>query len=72
VAPVLAALSAGRRTPHALLLQDGMSPAARKDARALSEVQRLARQQGVAIRSASKHELNMLTGSRYASTHTGV
>jgi 21S rRNA (GM2251-2'-O)-methyltransferase len=64
VAPILAALRAGRRTPHALLLQDGLDTSQRKDGRALADIQRLAAAAGAELRSCSKHDLNMLTDSR--------
>lgn len=65
VAPIQAALRAGIRQPHALLVQEGVNPAARKDAAALSEIKRLAAAAGAVIRGVSKHELNMLSGNRY-------
>jgi hypothetical protein len=55
---------AGVRTPHVLLMQEGLSPQQRKDARALSDIQRLVIDKGATIRSVSKHELNMLAGNR--------
>eukprot|EP00879_Flechtneria_rotunda_P031380 GHRR01034276.1.p1 GENE.GHRR01034276.1~~GHRR01034276.1.p1 ORF type:complete len:258 (+),score=97.09 GHRR01034276.1:825-1598(+) len=64
VAPILTALKAGVRTPHVLLLQEGLTPAARKDTRALQEIQQLAAERGAAVRWVSKHELNMLSGNR--------
>jgi hypothetical protein len=54
------------RTPHVLLMQEGLSPQQRKDKRALSDIQRLVIDRGATIRSVSKHELNMLAGNRCA------
>jgi hypothetical protein len=45
-------------------MQEGMSGSARKDARALSEIQRLVAAAGAEVRSMSKHDLNMLAGNR--------
>ena len=64
VSPVLAALRAGRRIPHSVLMQEGMDLSARKDSRALQEIQTLAAAAGAPCRTHSKHDLNMLTDSR--------
>jgi hypothetical protein len=45
-------------------VQEGLDPAARKDARALTDIKRLAEAAGAAVRGVSKHELNMLCGNR--------
>lgn len=57
-------LLTGFRKPYALLMQEGLSGANRKDARALTEIQRLAAAAGAETRTMSKHDLNMLSGNR--------
>lgn len=64
VAPVLAALRAERRTPHALYLQDSIDVTKRKDARAVKDCEHLARVAGASLHTATKHDLNMLAGNR--------
>lgn len=64
VAPVLAALRAGRRAPHALYVQEGADAAKRKDGRAFEECLELARAAGAAVKPSAKHDLNMLAGNR--------
>lgn len=64
VAPVLAALTAGIRRPYALIMQEGLTASARKDGKALGEIQRLAAAAGAEMRTMSKHDLNMLSGNR--------
>lgn len=65
VAPVLAALKCGRRQLHCLYLQEGMDAKARKDKSALDQAVRAAEAAGARVqRGVSKHDLNMLTGSR--------
>ncbi len=74
VAPVLAALAAGRRTAHTLFIQEGLLEAAsapappgatrRKDRFAVGAAAAAARAAGAAVRSASKHDLNEACGNR--------
>ncbi|GBF91307.1 rRNA methyltransferase [Raphidocelis subcapitata] len=64
VAPVYAALAARRRTAHVLYVQEGAAAAARKDGRAFQACLDLARDANVAVRTASKHDLNMLSENR--------
>lgn len=47
-----------------LLMQEGLTSAARKDGRALQDIQRLVDDAGLTVRTVSKHELNMLSGNR--------
>lgn len=62
------AAAAGIRQPYALLLQEGLSPSARKDARAVADIRAMAEAAGAAVRNGiSKHELNMLSGNRCGS-----
>ncbi|KAL4424564.1 hypothetical protein ABPG77_009148 [Micractinium sp. CCAP 211/92] len=69
VSPVLAALQAGRRTVHALYLQDGMDLSKRKDKGAIQAAKRRAEELGARIEYASKHDLNMLSDNR---PHQGI
>ncbi|KAL4421318.1 hypothetical protein ABPG75_010609 [Micractinium tetrahymenae] len=69
VSPVLAALQAGRRTVHALYLQDGMDLTKRKDKGAIQAAKRKAEELGARVEYASKHDLNMLADNR---PHQGV
>jgi hypothetical protein len=45
-------------------MQEGMTGSQRKDARAVSEIQRLATAAGAELKTMSKHDLNMLSGNR--------
>jgi len=70
VAPVRAALAAGRRgPPHALFLQSTMVEARRKDAGAVEAIVAAAAAAGAAVRYVDKHELNLLSDNR---PHQGV
>lgn len=53
-------------------MQEGLSTSARKDARAVSEIQRLATAAGAELKTMSKHDLNMLSGNRCAKLLGGV
>ncbi|EPS62531.1 hypothetical protein M569_12258, partial [Genlisea aurea] len=68
VAPVLAALSAGRREFYALYVQDGMEAAwnnkKRKDKKGLDKILKIAEKVGLNQREASKHDLNMMVDNR--------
>jgi len=62
----VAAAPTGIRRPYTLMMQEGLTAAARKDSKALSEVQRLAAAAGAEIKTLSKHDLNMLSDNRWA------
>jgi hypothetical protein len=47
-----------------LLMQEGLTASARKDAQAVTQIQRLAAAAGAELRTMSKHDLNMLSGNR--------
>tara|TARA_B100000674_G_scaffold29780_1_gene20935 strand:+ start:71 stop:877 length:807 start_codon:yes stop_codon:yes gene_type:complete len=70
VAPVLAALRAGRREVHRLYLQEGLSGdragkgPGRKDAGAVRAAVALAEEKGAEVLSSGKHELNLLSRDR--------
>jgi hypothetical protein len=52
-------------------MQEGLSASRRKDARAMSDIKRLAAAAGAEFKTMSKHELNMLSGNRCVSgTHS--
>lgn len=61
----VAAAHTGIRRPYALMMQEGLTAAARKDSKSLSEVQRLAAAAGAEIKTLSKHDLNMLSDNRW-------
>jgi len=70
VAPVRAALAAGRRTAaHVLFLQSSMDAARRKDAGAVDAIVAAATAAGATVRYVDKHELNLLSDNR---PHQGV
>lgn len=64
VAPVLAALKAGRREVSALYLQEGMQLGKRKDKASILAVKALAQQGGISVVEAPKHDLNLITDNR--------
>jgi hypothetical protein len=69
---LLLSLDAGIRRPYALLMQEGLSASGRKDARAVSEIKRLAAAAGAEFKTMSKHDLNMLSGNRWAQAQGAV
>lgn len=65
VSPVLAAMEAGRRTIHALYLQQGAEASRhRKDKTAVVEAMQRAEEMGIQVINASKHDLNMVCDNR--------
>ena len=64
VSPVMAALEAGRRTIHTLYVQEGVEASKRKDKGAVSSAMERAKELGASVRTASKHDLNMLSENR--------
>ena len=70
VAPVRAALAAGRRSAsYVLFLQSSMDAARRKDAGAVDAILAAATAAGATVKYVDKHELNMLSDNR---PHQGV
>jgi 21S rRNA (GM2251-2'-O)-methyltransferase len=70
VAPVRAALAAGRRAAsHVLFVQDSMDMSKRKDAAAVAEIIAAAGAAGAAVRHVEKHDLNLLSDNR---PHQGI
>jgi 21S rRNA (GM2251-2'-O)-methyltransferase len=64
VSPVLAALEAGRRTIHTLYVQEGVDESKRKDKGAVASAMEKAKQLGAVVKTASKHDLNMVSDNR--------
>jgi len=64
VSPVLAALEAGRRTIHTLYVQEGVDESKRKDKGAVASAMERAKQLGAIVKTASKHDLNMVSENR--------
>lgn len=64
ISPVLAALESGRRTVHALYVQEGLDDTKRKDKGVLSTAIAKARELGAEIVYKSKHDLNMVCDNR--------
>jgi 21S rRNA (GM2251-2'-O)-methyltransferase len=60
----LAALEAGRRTIHTLYVQEGVDESKRKDKGAVSTAMEKAKQLGAIVKTASKHDLNMVSDNR--------
>lgn len=69
VSPVLSALRAERRSFRKLLLQDTLSDDKRSDRPALTEIQRIAKQQGLQVELRDKGSLNGMCQNR---PHQGV
>jgi 21S rRNA (GM2251-2'-O)-methyltransferase len=70
VAPVRAALAAGRRAAaHVLFVQDSMDMSKRKDAAAVAEIIAAASAAGATVRHVEKHDLNLLSDNR---PHQGI
>ena len=64
VSPVLAALEAGRRTIYTLYIQEGADASKRKDKNALATATAKAKEVGATVRTATKHDLNMVCDNR--------
>lgn len=68
VGPVLAALTIVRREFYALHVQEGLDLSSKnkkkKDKEGIEQVLQMARKLGLAVKEASKHDLNMLVDSR--------
>jgi 21S rRNA (GM2251-2'-O)-methyltransferase len=64
VSPVLAALEAGRRTVHTLYVQEGVDESKRKDKGAVTTAMEKAKEMGAVVKTASKHDLNMVSDNR--------
>eukprot|EP01018_Ginkgo_biloba_P027584 Gb_28913 [translate_table: standard] len=73
VGPVLAALTVVRREFYALYVQEGLDLSSRnkkkKDKQGIEQVLQMAGKLGLAVKEASKHDLNMLVDSR---PHQGI
>jgi len=64
VSPVLAALRAGRRTPHRLFMQETMDLSKRKDASAIQEIERLALEADCEVVQTDKGRLSTMSDQR--------
>ena len=64
VNPVLAALKFSRRTLYSLHVQEGLRPVKKQDQTAVSQAVQAARNAGAAVNTASKHDLNIISGNR--------
>lgn len=64
VSPVLAALKFCRRNIYSLHIQEGLKAAKRKDQNAVSQAERAAKDAGATVHTASKHDLNTISGNR--------
>ena len=64
VNPVLAALKFSRRTLYSLDVQEGLRPVKKQDQTAVSQAVQAARDAGAAVNTASKHDLNIISGNR--------
>ena len=64
VNPVLAALKFSRRTLYSLHVQEGLRPVKKQDQTAVSQAVQAARDAGAAVNTASKHDLNIISGNR--------
>ena len=64
IQPVRAALKAQRRVFSELIVQEGGIPANKKDDSASDDIAALALELGLPVREFSKHDLNMMCGSR--------
>eukprot|EP00775_Hariotina_reticulata_P013568 gene13568-13694_t len=60
----LGSLAQHDESPIKQVKTEGLTTAARKDGRALQDIQRLVDDAGLTVRTVSKHELNMLSGNR--------
>ena len=64
ISPIRLAMASGRRNITELLVQEGMDLDNKKDARAASDILKIAKDKGITIREFPKHDLNMLTENR--------
>ena len=64
ISPIRLAMVSGRRNITELLVQEGMDMDNKKDAKAASDILKIAKDKGIAIREFPKHDLNMLTENR--------
>ncbi|KAL9662859.1 hypothetical protein QQ045_027694 [Rhodiola kirilowii] len=68
VGPILAALSASRREFYALYVQEGLDLSSnnrkKKDKKGFEKILRTAEKNGITIKDASKHDLNMIVDNR--------
>jgi len=64
IQPVRAALRSKRRTFDELIVQEGASAASKKDDTACDDIMRMAVDLEIPVKEYSKHDLNMLSGSR--------
>ena len=64
ISPIRLAMASGRRNITELLVQEGMDLDNKKDAKAASDILKIAKDKGITIREFPKHDLNMLTENR--------
>jgi len=64
VNPVLAALKFSRRSLYSLHVQDGLRPVKKQDQTAVSQAVQAAKDAGAAVNTASKLDLNIISGNR--------